>query len=50
MKVGNQEQICVKLDSTSVIMLKVMMQSTSAKKNRLINDAVRHYYMSSVWR
>lgn len=50
MKVGNQEQICVKLDSTSVIMLKVMSQSTCVKKNRLINDAIRHYYMTSEWK
>ena len=50
MKVGNQEQICVKLDSTSVIMLQVMTREAGAKKNRLINDAIRHYYMSSVWR
>lgn len=50
MKVGNQEQICVKLDHDSDIMLTVMSERTSVKKNRLINNAIRHYYMSSEWR
>lgn len=50
MRVGNQEQICVKLDQTTVIMLKVMSQKSGFKKNRLINNAIRRYYMSSLWR
>lgn len=50
MRVGNQEQVCVKLDRTSVIMLYTMARDSGAKKNRLINDAIRHYYMSSLWR
>lgn len=50
MRVGNQEQICVKLDSTSVIMLKVIAERADVKKNRIINEAIRYYYMSSQWR
>ena len=50
MKVGNQEQICVKLDSTSVNMLKVIAEHADVKKNRIINEAIRYYYMSSQWR
>ena len=50
MKVGNQEQICVKLDHTTVTMLTIMANNTCLKKNRLINNAIRSYFMSSKWR
>lgn len=49
MKVGNQEQICVKLDSMAADRLKEMSQLSGLKKNRLINNAIHYYYMSSQW-
>lgn len=50
MKVGRQEQICVKLDRTSAKMLYTMAQESGAKKNRIINEAIWQYYMSSEWK
>ena len=50
MRVGNQEQICVKLDRESVYMLKDIALETGIKKNRIINEAIKYYFFSSVWR
>lgn len=50
MRVGNQEQICVKLDDITVDELMLMSNITCLKKNRIINNAIRYYYMSSLWR
>ena len=50
MKVGRQEQVCVKLDRTTVIMLNTMARDSGAKKNRIINEAIWQYYMSSKWK
>lgn len=50
MRVGNQEQICVKLDHTTVTMLTIMAENTGLKKNRVINNAIRSYFMSQSWR
>lgn len=50
MRVGNQEQICVKLDKESVYMLRRIALHADVKKNRIINEAIRHYFFSSIWR
>lgn len=50
MKVGNQEQICAKLDSLAADRLKEMSRLSGLKKNRLINDAIHYYYRFQAWR
>lgn len=50
MRVGNQEQICVKLDHNTATMLTLMAANTGLKKNRVINNAIMYYFMSHSWR
>lgn len=50
MRVGNQEQVCVKLDRSTVIMLDTMARNSGVKKNRIINVAIYHLYNLSQWR
>lgn len=50
MRVGNQEQICVKLDSVAADTLRKMSRLSGLKKNRLINEAILYYYSFQSWR
>lgn len=50
MKVGNQFQICVKLDQDSQTKLDLLVGHLKEPKNRVINQAIVRMYNQIVWK
>lgn len=50
MKVGNQFQVCVKLDQDSQTKLDLLAGHLKEPKNRVINQAIVRMYSQIVWK